>query len=209
MPIVDHLGSEPTVHDTARMTTTTLGTYTEVAEMCYLQNVSMDDYSYCGQFCYFQNATIGKFANIAAMVRIGPTMHPTDKPTQHHFTYRRRLYGFAEKDDEEFFSWRAKQRVSIGHDTWLGHGSIVMPNVTIGTGAVVGAGAVVTKDVPPYGIAVGVPAAVVKYRFSARVVEALLDIAWWDWDHDVIAERLNDFSAPVEDFVAKYRGVPR
>lgn len=206
MPFVDRLGPEPTVHPTAQMNNTTLGAYTEIAENCYLENTTMDDYSYCGHLCFFQNVTIGKFSNIAAMVRVGPTMHPTDRPTQHHFTYRRALYGFAEQDDEEFFAWRAAQRATIGHDTWLGHGAIVMPNVSIGTGAVIGAGAVVTKDVPPYGIALGVPATVVKHRFTARIVDALFDIAWWDWDHHMIAERLEDFSAPIEEFIGKYGG---
>lgn len=205
MPTGRQLGIEPTVHPSAQLSNALLGAYTEVGEMSYLQNVEMGDYSYCGQFCFFQNATINRFANIAAAVRIGPTRHPTDRPTQHHFTYRRVLYGFAERDDEEFFAWRAAQRAAIGHDTWLGHGAIVMPNVTVGTGAVIGAGAVVTKDIPPYGIAVGVPASVVKHRFSAKIVDALLEIAWWDWSHETIADRIEDFSAPIEGFVEKYR----
>jgi hypothetical protein len=200
------LSENPMVHPSARTSNAALGAYTEVGEMCFLENVTMGDYSYCGQFCFFQNATIGRFSNVAAMVRIGPTRHPTDRPTQHHFTYRRALYGFAATDDEAFFSWRTEQRATIGHDTWLGHGSIVMPNVTVGTGAVVGAGAVVTRDVPPYGIAVGVPAEVVKHRFDARTVDALFEIAWWNWPHETIAERLEDFSSPIDAFIEKYRG---
>lgn len=206
MPVSHTLTAEPTVHPTAQVANAQLGRYTEIGERCYLENVEMGDYSYCGPFCFFQNGSIGKFSNIAAAVRIGPTRHPTDRPTQHHFTYRRTLYGFDSTDDEDFFAWRARQRAAIGHDTWIGHGAIIMPNVTVGTGAVVGAGAVVTKDVAPYGIAVGVPARIVRERFPVPIQRALLTIAWWEWDHETIAARMGDFSGSVDVFIEKYRG---
>lgn len=200
------LTAEPSVHPTAEVHSAHLGAYTEVGLMSFLEKVTMGDYSYCGQFCFFQNVTIGAFANIAAAVRVGPTMHPTERATQHHFTYRRRLYGFAETDDESFFAWREAQRATIGHDTWIGHGAIIMPNVTVGTGSVIGAGAVVTRDVPPYTVAVGVPARVVKRRFDEATAAALEQIAWWRWDHATIAARLADFTGSVETFIEKYRG---
>lgn len=202
----DRLTPEPTIREGVQQRGCTFGRYTEVGAYSYLESSTLGDYSYCGQFCFFQNAEVGAFANIAAAVRLGPTMHPMDRPTQHHFTYRRRLYGFDERDDEAFFAWRAAQRLVVGHDTWLGHGAIVMPNVEVGTGAVVGAGAVVTRDVPPYTVAVGVPARVVKRRFSESIAERLIALAWWEWPHEVIRERLADFSAPVEAFLERYEG---
>ena len=198
------LTCDPLVHTSAQTSSVLLGPYTEVGEMSYLENVEMGAYSYCGAFCIFQNAWIGRFANIAAAVRIGPTSHPIDRPTLHHFTYRRRMYGFALQDDDEFFDWRAAQVASIGHDTWIGHGAIVMPNVTVGTGAVVGAGAVVTHDVPPYSVAVGVPARVIRRRFPHDVEAAMERIRWWEWSHDVIAERVDEFNLPVEQFIARF-----
>lgn len=198
------LSRKPTVHDSAVLNDAELGAYTEVGAMSYLEQTSFDDYSYCGQFCFFQNTRIGKFSNIAAMVRVGPTKHPIERPTLHHFTYRRHLYGFDDHDDVGFFDWRADQIAAIGHDTWLGHGSIIMPGVSIGIGSVVGAGAVVTHDIPPYSVAVGVPARVVKRRFPPDVAEALLSISWWDWPHEVIKERLSDFTGTVESFVRRY-----
>ena len=124
------------------------------------------------------------------------------------------MYGFAESDDEAFFDWREAQLTRIGHDTWIGHGAIIMPAVSVGTGSVIGAGAVVTHDVPPYAIAVGVPARVVKSRFHGGIVAELLEIAWWDWPHATIRDRLQDFTADVEAFVEKYgagstSGMPR
>jgi hypothetical protein len=74
----------------------------------------------------------------------------------------------------------------------------------MGNGAVVGAGAVVTKDGPPFSIAVGVPAKVVRMRFVPAIAEALERIAWWDWDRQTFASRFDDFMLPIEAFVEKY-----
>jgi len=198
------LGIKPLIHKEGQIINCRLGEYTEIGPYHYLENVTFDDYSYTGPHCIFQNAEIGKFSNIAAQVRIGPTDHPMDRPTQHHFTYRRKIYGLDEINDESFFQWREKQVCRIGHDTWLGHGAIVMSGVSIGTGAVIGAGAVVTRDVPDYGIAVGVPAKILRFRFEPQQQEALKQIAWWDWDHAQLKERIEDFSGSVDAFIEKY-----
>ena len=76
-----------------------------------------------------------------------------------------------------------------------------MPGLTIGDGAVVGSGAVVTKDVPSFAVVVGVPARKVKDRFPPAIAEAMARIAWWDWPHDTLKERLADFCGNYEDFV--------
>ena len=198
------LAPEPTVHEGAVLQNVTLGAWTEVGPWCSLENVTLADYSYTGQWCIIQNALIDRFSNIAAAVRIGPTMHPMNRPTLHHFTYRRMMYGMDEHDDEEFFSWRRAQTARIGNDTWIGHGAIIMPGVSVGDGAVVGSGAVVTHDVPPYMVVVGVPARRLHPRFPAPVVEGLTRIAWWNWSHDLLQERLKDFLLPAERFVEVY-----
>lgn len=183
----------------------TFGQYTEVGDHNRIQNSFLDDYSYTGQLCWLQNTGVGKFSNIAAMVRIGPTAHPINRVSLHHFTYRRKLYGMAAEDDQDFFARRVSRRTWIGHDTWIGHGSIIMPGVTVGDGSVVGAGAVVTHDVEPYTIVAGVPARTIKVRFSPEIARSLAAIAWWHWSHSQIRERLADFSLPVEAFIEKYR----
>ena len=198
------LTPEPSVHQSAALEDVSLGAWTEVGPFNELENVRLGDYSYTGPWCIVQNAEVDKFANIAAAVRIGPTMHPMDRPTLHHFTYRRMMYGLDEVDDTEFFSWRRAQMVHIGNDTWLGHGAIIMPGVSVGDGAVVGSGAVVTRDVPPYMVVAGVPARALHPRFAAPVVEGLTRIAWWNWSHELLRERLSDFLLPAEQFVARY-----
>ena len=82
------------------------------------------------------------------------------------------------------------EKTTIGHDVWIGYGATVLPGVKIGTGAVIGARAVVAKDIPPYAIAVGNPAKVIRYRFQAKTIERLLDIAWWNWPATKIAANL-------------------
>lgn len=200
----NRVGREPCIHENCQLHNAVLGEYTEVGLYNVLENTKLNDFSYTGRFCTLQNVEVGKFSNIADMVRIGPTDHPLDRPTLHHFTYRRIKYGLATTDDELFFRRRAEHKVYIGHDTWLGHGAIIMPSVRIGNGAVVGSGAVVTKDVLPYTIVVGVPAKPIKQRFSEVAVRKLMEIKWWDWSYEIIKARLNDFYLPIDEFTDKY-----
>lgn len=78
----------------------------------------------------------------------------------------------------------------IGNDVWLGYGAIVMPGVNIGSGAIIASGSVVTRDVPPYTIVGGNPAAVIRQRFDNETIADLLEIAWWDWPIDKIEANL-------------------
>lgn len=77
--------------------------------------------------------------------------------------------------------------IIIGNDVWIGMRAIVMNGVTIGDGAVIGAGAVVTKDVPPYAIVGGVPAKIIKYRFPKTVIEKLLELKWWEYPPEIMS----------------------
>jgi acetyltransferase-like isoleucine patch superfamily enzyme len=93
--------------------------------------------------------------------------------------------------------------IRVGNDVWIGHGAILLSGIEVGDGAVIAAGAVVTKDVPPYSIAAGVPARVVGFRFDEHVRRSLLEIRWWDWDQATIECRAADFF-DVKTFIAKY-----
>ena len=201
------LGLEPFIHPTARVTSSTLGRYTEVGAGCHVSRSSMGDYSYCVDNTQIAYANIGKFANIAAHVRIYASMHPMGRASQHHFTYRSAAYFEDETDDQDFFDWRAGQGITIGHDVWIGHGAVIMPGVTIGNGAIVGSNAVVTKDVADFAIAVGVPARTIKQRFSDDIAGRLDALAWWDWDHERLRLALPDFrQLGIEAFLEKYEG---
>lgn len=201
------LGPDPLIHPSADVRNTTFGAYVEIGEGVHLLNAEIGDYSYATRFCDIANASIGKFANIASFVRIGATDHPMRLASLHHFLYRSSWYWEDAEDDAAFFARRASRRIAIGHDVWIGHGAMVMPEVTVGHGAVIAAAAVVTKDVPPYTVMAGVPAKPIKQRLPAAVAERLIALGWWDWGHDRIRAALPDFrSLPAEAFLEKYGG---
>ena len=200
-------GTEPFVDPTAQVVASTFGRYCEVMEGCRLLEVEMGDYSYCAARADIFCTRIGKFSNIAAMTRINPGNHPIDRASLHHFMYRSAQYWPEHADDAAFFDWRRSTPVEIGHDTWLGHGAIVLPGRRVGHGAVVGAGAVVTKDVPAYEIWAGNPAKCIRPRFTRDIADRLQALAWWDWDHARVGAALTDFrTLTVEAFLEKHSG---
>lgn len=198
---------EPTIHPDCDIVNSDFGAYCEVGKGARILNSTFGDYSYCDRYADIANATIGKFANIAAMSRIGATDHPLHTASCHHFLYRSASYWDDAENDADFFVHRASRRATIGHDTWIGHSAMVKPEVTLGDGAVVAAGALVTKDVAPYMIVAGVPAEPLRERLSPALAERMIAMAWWDWDHARLRESLQDFRAlPAEAFLEKYGG---
>lgn len=126
------------------------------------------------------NITIGKYCSIADGVLI--------LAGGEHYTDRVSSYPFDVKLGIGPLSSFSRGDVTIGSDVWLGSRCIVLPGVTIGHGAVIGAAAVVTHDIEPYAVAVGIPARVIRYRFPLETRERLCRLAWWDWpQEDVIA----------------------
>ncbi|MFI5011164.1 MAG: DapH/DapD/GlmU-related protein [Hyphomicrobiales bacterium] len=199
------LGNQPLIDPSAQVKASTLGRYTEVGARTKLLECALGDYSYIvndGDMAY---TTAGKFCSIAAMTRINPGNHPMRRASQAHFTYRASAYFDGEEDEDQFFAWRRSYPVSIGNDVWIGHGAIVLPGRKIGDGAVIAAGAIVTKDVAPYTIVAGNPARLVKRRFPEEIAPRLIRLAWWDWSHQALRSALPDFRRlTIEAFLEKY-----
>ena len=195
----------PFLHPDCDVTDTTFGRYTEIGRGTRIAHSHLGDYSYCDRFADIANAQIAKFANIASYVRIGATDHPMDKASLHHFHYRSADYFDNAGDDADWFAHRRTRRAVIGHDTWIGHGAQIRPDVTLGDGCVVAGGAIVTKDVAPYMIVAGIPAVSLRARFPSDIAERMLALAWWDWPHDKLRLALDDFrTLKAEAFLEKY-----
>lgn len=193
------------VHPDCELTDVTFGRYCEVGRGSRIQNSHLNDYSYCDRYADIANAQVGKFANIAAFVRIGATDHPMDTASMHHFLYRAADYWDDAENDAAFFAHRRSRTTWIGHDTWIGHGAMIKPEVTIGHGAIVASGAIVTRDVAPYIIVAGTPAVKLRDRHDPALVADLLALAWWDWPHDRLRAALDDFrSLSAAAFVKRY-----
>jgi acetyltransferase-like isoleucine patch superfamily enzyme len=139
-------------------------------------------------------AEIGSFTSIASDCVIGPNSHPVEELSTSAVFYSS-SWGVVEKgfDKREHYNAQ-KKKVVVGNDVWLGTKAVILPGVTIGDGAIVAAGAVVTKDVPPYAIVGGVPAQIIKYRFSPQVISTLLTSKWWDYPIEKALEYYREFS---------------
>ena len=186
---------EPRVHGSASLRNEKLGRFTEIKERVQFWDSELGDYSYIERHEEAIYTKIGKFCAIASNARINALEHPTERISQHKITYRPNEYFLGAKIDKAFRDGRIAKPVEIGHDVWIGHGAIVMPGVKIGHGAVVAAGAVVTKDVAPYAIAAGVPAKFLKWRFEPTISTRIIALAWWDWDHEQLAQAVDDMRA--------------
>ena len=195
----------PLVHPDCDIVDSDLGRFVEIGRGSRVAQSQIGDYSYCDRYADIANARIGKFSNIASFVRIGATDHPLDRASLHHFMYRSADYWDDAEPDAAWFDRRTSRLAHIGHDTWIGHNAQIKPDVTVSTGAVVASGAVVTRDVAPYTIVAGIPAAPIRARQPGPVAERLMALAWWDWDHARLRAALKDFrSLSAEAFLEKY-----
>ena len=194
---------EPLIHPTCVVSACTFGRYVELGDHCIVSESEIGDYTYLFGHNDVYATQVGKFNSIATGVRINPVQHPMrERVVAHHLTYRAAHYGLGE-DDPAILDWRRQRRLVTGNDVWIGHNAVVMGGITLGNGAVVAAGAVVTHDVAPYEIVGGVPARHMGWRYDADTIASLLRIRWWDWSHEELRERLSDFN-DVPAFVKKY-----
>lgn len=141
--------------------------------------------SYVGMNTTVIRAKIGKYCSIGPNVRFTSGFHPSHTFVSTHpaffSTKKQAGFSFTEKQlFEENAHLEDGYQIIVGNDVWIGDSALILEGVTIGDGAIIGAGAVVTRDIPPYAIALGVPAKVSRYRFEAKQIEFLLELKWWD-----------------------------
>lgn len=134
---------------------------------------------------------IGKFCSIACGVKFifNSANHTLSSLSTYPFPLFYEEWELKRKDVAD--SWDNKGDIIIGNDVWIGYEAIILSGVTIGDGAIIGARAVVTKDVPPYTIVGGIPAKPIKKRFSDETISLLLKIKWWDWPKERILKNIS------------------
>lgn len=161
--------------------------------------------------------SIGSFCSFAVGVDFVEN-HEFRYVTTHPFIYKGRNVEGYEHPFELYKPWnyylagiepkteyvKKQRRATIGNDVWFGKNVIVTNSANIGNGVIAAAGAIITKDVPDYAIVAGVPARIIRYRYSPDQIEALNRISWWNWIDDEIRERFDDFYLPIDDFIEKY-----
>lgn len=156
-----------------------------------LNKVKLGDYSYIGKGTVIHNTTIGKFCSISDFCVIGLPGHSLGTISTSSL--------FSGIHNGTKSSWVSKNmphapvNVKIGNDVWIGYRAMIPTNVTIGDGAVIAAGAVVTKDVPPYAVVGGVPARVIRFRFSQEIIDKLLELRFWERPDEEIKKNLDLF----------------
>ncbi len=197
-------------------------------DFCYPLSYSKKDILYrgcqVGRFTYGYEAllskfplasSIGRYCSINVTARIWNN-HPVDYVTTHpildvpafHPGKSRNIYlnkygKYFNNSPFENSLIRNNKAVVIGNDVWIGANVIILPGVSVGDGAILAAGAVVTKDVKPYSIVGGVPAVIIKYRFPEKMINTFLKIRWWEWSNEKIERNIELFYKP-EEFIKRF-----
>jgi virginiamycin A acetyltransferase len=142
-----------------------------------------------------ERLVIGKYCALATGVRF--LMAGANHPTLGVSTFPFAIFGgaWAERTVDLIYNVPSRGDTVVGNDVWIGYQATILPGVRIGDGAIVGACAVVAKDVPPYGIVAGNPGRAVRTRFSEEDVERLLHAAWWDWPVALVTEHARTIMA--------------
>ncbi len=176
-----------------------------LGKYCNVRGGWINSYSYIGDYCELPQVEIGKFCSIAAHVTLAAGNHPTDYVSTSPYTYSNIKNSFTSKKlyTSEFFYTDEGNRYlcKIGNDVWIGTGAMLVCGnkaINIGDGAVIAAGSVVTKDVPPYSIVAGCPAKIIRYRFTDEMISRFEKEKWWDKDEKWIRESIGLFSDPQE-----------
>jgi len=162
-----------------------------VGDGSYLVHANIGAHSYLGPRSIVAHATIGRYCAIAADVAIGTGSHPLERNVSIHpmfYLHRPPKWGLVEADSFQEF-----RHTIVGSDVWIGTKAVLRDGIEVGHGAVLGAGAIATRDLEPYGVYVGAPARLVRFRFSNEEIAKLLAARWWDRDEQWIRRNARYF----------------
>jgi len=167
---------------------------------CTLVDFELDDYSYVGKNAMISLTRIGKFCSIGPNFVCGYGIHPTSGISTAPMFYANNISNGITLCKESKIEER--KLITIKNDVWIGLNVTILDGVTIGNGAIVAAGAVVTKNIPDYAIYGGVPAKLIKYRFNKEQIVSLLKIKWWNFEFEKLSEVEKSFF-DIDGFIKK------
>lgn len=168
------------------------GNYNTLNDGAVLDQVILGDFSYIGANDIICRAKIGKFCCFAQDVTVGMGRHPArDFVSIHPIFYSPLRQAQITFSNKSYFEEHLE--INIGNDVWIGNRAQIVDGVSIGNGAIVAAGSVVTKDVPPFAIVGGVPAKLIRYRFAPEEIMYLEQLRWWDQDIDWLKSNWRQF----------------
>ncbi len=176
------IGENSVISDRAVVLFSEIGEKVEIGRDCSVIHSSLDFGSYLGKGSMMKFTKVGRFCNLSWHLSVGGSNHNYTAGCLYTGTWWKKVLGVGDGlptvEEEEY--------TVIGNDVWLGAKANILRGVRIGDGAVIGANALVLNDIPPYAIAVGCPAKVIKYRFDEKTIERMLKIKWWEWDVETI-----------------------